>query len=29
VRHYFTSLWGLLRPAVSDRQALAPRIWST
>ena len=29
VRQYFTSLWGLLRPAVSGRQALAPRIWST
>jgi urease accessory protein len=28
-RQYFTALWGLLRPAVSDRAALAPRIWST
>lgn len=28
-RHYFTALWGLLRPAVSGRAALAPRIWST
>jgi urease accessory protein len=29
VRQYFTALWGLLRPAVSGRAALAPRIWST
>jgi urease accessory protein len=28
-RHYFTALWGLLRPAVSGRVALMPRIWST
>ena len=29
VRQYFTTIWGLLRPAVSGRQAQAPRIWST
>jgi urease accessory protein len=28
-RHYFMALWSLLRPAVSGRPAIAPRIWST
>ena len=29
VRDYFFSLWSLLRPAVMDCEAVAPRIWST
>ena len=29
VRDYFFTLWSLLRPAVMDREAVAPRIWST
>ena len=28
-RSYFTALWTLLRPALSSRAAVAPRIWST
>jgi urease accessory protein len=28
-RRYFIELWRLLRPALSGREALAPRIWST
>ena len=28
-RRYFTELWRLLRPALTGREALAPRIWST
>jgi urease accessory protein len=29
VREYFTSLWSILRPRVSGRDAVEPRIWST
>ena len=28
-RHYFAKLWGLLRPALSGREAQTPRIWAT
>jgi urease accessory protein len=28
-KHYFTKLWRILRPALLQREAVAPRIWST
>jgi len=28
-RHYFARLWRLLRPALTGREAIMPRIWST
>jgi urease accessory protein len=28
-RRYFATLWGIIRPAVLGRTAVAPRIWST
>jgi urease accessory protein len=28
-RHYFTALWRILRPALTGREAVLPRIWNT
>ena len=28
-KRYFAKLWSILRPAVSGREAIEPRIWRT